>query len=175
MLPILTHTLRSRWLATLAHAGLWLLLYLAVTGLKGRTPIYGDWSSRVGGLQSLFPDKSWDGFFSPKDLSAQLVATNLPSPFFTRHFIKETAPAPPPPTTRKIELTYQGFWQTAEGPQETIVRLGDSFLITPVGSNLTANLFAADATMQALTITNSTGQTNLMPLNLKRELEVPIQ
>ena len=38
-----------------------------------------------------------------------------------------------------------------------------------------ANLFVADATMQNLTLTNSAAQTNILVLNTKKPLEVPIQ
>ena len=34
--PAITKVLRNRWLAVGVHAGLWLLLYLAVTHLGGR-------------------------------------------------------------------------------------------------------------------------------------------
>ena len=82
---------------------------------------------------------------------------------------------PPPPTTRKIEVTYQGFYQTGEGPKQTIFKLGDAFLVAPVGAQIATSLFVADATMQALTLTNLAAQTNIVPLNMKKEIVVPIQ
>jgi hypothetical protein len=175
MLPILAQTLRSRWLATVVHVSLWILLYAAFSGLQGRAPVIGDRPARSTSPQSLLPGKSLDRLFSLADIQPRPPDTNALSPFFTRHFIKEAAPAPPPPTTRKIELTYHGYWQSAENPIQTIVRLGDSFLITPLGGKITANLFAAGATMQVLTVTNPAGQTNLMPLDVKKEIEVPVQ
>jgi hypothetical protein len=81
----------------------------------------------------------------------------------------------PPPTTRNIELTYQGFYQAGDGTKHTICKLGDTFIAVPVGGKIATNLFVADATLQALTLTNQAAQTNILPLNAKKELVVPMQ
>jgi len=47
--------------------------------------------------------------------------------------------------------------------------------VAQVGSNVTANLFVAAATMMSLTLTNPVAQTNLLPLNAKTPIKVPIQ
>ena len=60
------------------------------------------------------------------------------------------------------------------GSKHIIVKLADAFLDTLVGAKITANLFAAEATMQSLTLTNPAAQTNLLLLNTKKEIEVPI-
>ena len=72
-------------------------------------------------------------------------------------------------------MTYQGFYQTGDGPKHTIFKLGDAFLVAPIGARIATNLFIAEATMQALTLTNLTAQTNILPLNAKKEIVVPIQ
>jgi len=56
-----------------------------------------------------------------------------------------------------------------------MVKLGDAILAAQVGSNVTANLFAADASGTSLTLTNPAGQTNLLPLNAKTQMKVPIK
>jgi hypothetical protein len=48
-------------------------------------------------------------------------------------------------------------------------------MVAPIGARIATNLFIADATMQALTLTNLAVQTNILPLNVKQELVVPIQ
>ena len=172
MPPIAKRALRNRWFVTAVHAGMWVLLYLAVAGLGGKAPDFRDAESSanpphnsvpVAGLERLFSSESW-----PKSL----VDTNRLDPFVTRYFIP---PVPPPPTTRKIEVTYQGFYQTNNGPKNTIFKLGDAFLVAPIGARIATNLFIADATMQALTLTNLAAQTNILPLNTKKEIIVPIQ
>jgi hypothetical protein len=55
-----------------------------------------------------------------------------------------------------------------------MIRLGDSFLITPVGGRVLSNLFVAEATLQTLTLTNPAAKTNILALNQKKEVEVPL-
>lgn len=174
MKPIVAQVLRSPWLAALVHAGLWLLLYFAASGLGGVAPIYreadGTESVRlmptpITRLAPLFATATW-----PKIAGH----TNVQSIFATRHFIPAPKPTPPPPTTRKIDLTYQGFY-SVEGRSVVMLKTADKFIVAQVGSNLTANLFAARAGAMELTLTNSTGQTNVLPLNVKKEVEVPIK
>jgi hypothetical protein len=75
---------------------------------------------------------------------------------------------------RKIEVTYQGFYQSGEGPKHTIFKLNEAYSVAPIGARIATNLFIADATMQALTLTNLAAQTNIVPLNEKKEILVPI-
>jgi hypothetical protein len=122
--------------------------------------------------RSLAPVAGLDRLFSPGVWPKSLSDTNRLNPFVTRYFIP---PAPPPPTTRTIEVTYQGFYRTGEGPKKTIFKLGDAYLVAPIGARIATNLFIAEATMQALTLTNLAAQTNILPLNAKKEIVVPIQ
>ena len=172
MPPIFKRALRNRWFTVSVHAGLWLLLYLAVMNLRGKAPEYRDAEGVAGPQRSLVPVTALERLFSPGVWPKSLVETNQLNPFVTRYFIPQ---APPPPTTRKIEVTYQGFYQTGDGPKQTIFKLGDSFIVAPIGARIATNLVIADATMQALILTNLTAQTNILPLNVKQELIVPIQ
>ena len=175
MKPVVIQTLRGRGFAVCVHAGCWLLLYLALTGLRGRTPDLHEIRSDTAAAQSPAPVARLEKLLSADVWPKRVFETNALNPFLTRHFIPPAAPTPPPPTTRKIELTYQGFYQTSDGPKQAIVKLGDAFLVAAVGGKLTANLFASEATMQSLTLTNALAQTNLLLLNTKKEIEVPIQ
>jgi hypothetical protein len=171
----LAQILRGRGFAIGVHACLWLLLYLSLSRLGGRAPDLRELDVNSSPAQSPAPVAGLAKLFAPGVWPRAVIETNLLSPFFTRHFIPPPAPTPPPPTTRKIELTYQGFFQTGDGPKQVIVKLGDAFLVTGIGSKMTANLFAADASMQSLILTNPAAQTNLLLLNTKKEVEVPVQ
>jgi len=151
---------------------MWLLLYLAVTHLGGRVPEVREATAVGTRLQSPAPVSGLESLFSPGVWPKTLVNTNALNPFFTRHFIP---PPPPPPTTRTIEVTYQGFYQTSDGPKHTMFKLGDAYQVAPIGARIATNLFIADATMHALTLTNLATQTNILPLNTKKALVVPIE
>jgi len=172
MPPAIPRSLRSRWFAGCVHAALWLLLYLAVTNLGGKAFDFREVDSAANPAQSPVPVAALDRLVGPHVWPKGLGATNALNPFFTTHFIP---PQAAPPTTRTIEITYQGFYQTGDGPRHAIYKLGDAFVASPVGDKVATSLFVAEATMQALTLTNTAAQTNIVPLNVKKAIVVPIQ
>jgi hypothetical protein len=172
MKPAIAKVMRSRSLTAGVHAGLWLLLCLAVTHLGGKAFDSHEVNSATTPPQSPVPVARLGSLFSPGGWPKTLAETNALNPFATRHFMPVQTP---PPTTRKIEVTYQGFYQTGDGPKHAILKLGDAFLAAPIGARVTTNLFVGEATVQALTLTNQAAQTNLLPVNVKKEIEVPIQ
>jgi hypothetical protein len=174
MKPAGVQTLRSRSFVIVVHCGLWLLVYLALTGLGGKAPAFLQTQSRSASPQSLLPAARLQRLFAADAWPKTPVQTNSLDPFFTQYFNPIKAPAAPP-TTRDIEVTYLGYYQTGDGPRRAMFKLGDAILVAQVGSNATANLFVADAAMRTLTLTNPAAQTNLLPLNAKTQLKVPIQ
>jgi hypothetical protein len=176
MPPALLQILRSRWFAGCAQGALWLLLYLVLTHLGGRTPDYRDDASSPPPNPNPAPISKVGALFASANWPKIPQLTNAESPFFTRQFVPPPSPAPPPPpTTRKIELAYQGFFQTADRPPRAVVKIGDAFISAPIGGTVATKLYVANATMQTLTLTNHLAQTNVIPLNAKKELEVPLQ
>ena len=172
MPPIVKRTLRNRWFVACVHACLWVLLYLAVAGLGGKSPDFREADSVTSPPRSPVPVAGLQRLFSPETWPKSLIETNRLDPFLTRYFIP---PVAPPPTTRTIEVTYQGYYQTGDGAKNTIFKLGDAFQVAPIGARIATNLFIADAMMQALTLTNLAAQTNIVPLNAKKEIIVPIK
>jgi hypothetical protein len=165
-------TLKSRWFAASVHAGLWVLLYLAVSSLRVTSPDYQESHAVSTPPQSAAPVERLQHLFSPDVWPEPLALTNAENPFFTRHF---TPPAPPPPTTRKIDVTYRGFYQTGDAPPFAVVNVSGAMVVSPIGSVIASNLFVAEATAKSLTLTNLAAQTNILSLNTKKELEVPIK
>ena len=172
MTPAITKLLRSRWFAGCVHASLWLLLYLAITNLGGKSFDYAEVDSSATLAHNPVPVAALERLFGPDVWPKALGATNAFNPFFTTHFLP---PLAVPATSRIIELTYQGFYQTSDGPKHVIYKLGDAFIAAPVGAKVATGLFVAEATMQALTLTNTAAQTNIVLLNVKKEIVVPIQ
>lgn len=169
---MLIQTLRSRWFAALVHAGLWLLFGLAVAALGGRAPRYIEVVTVSAAYPDPIPVVRIRGLFGPPAPLTSLEATNLVDPFFTKHFMP---PVLPPPTTRKVQLTYHGFFETADGPKVALVQVGDAMVPATLGAKAVANLLVADITWQALKLTNSAAQAYALPLNGTTEVEVPIQ
>ena len=172
MPPVVKKALRSPWFVVGLHACLWILLYLAVTSLKGKAPDFHEADAATIPPQSPAPVAGLERLFSPGVWPESLVQRNKLNPFFTSYFVP---PTPPPPTTRKIEVSYQGFYQTGDGLKHTIFKLNDAYNVAPIGAQIATELFIAEATIQALTLTNLTAQTNIVPLNAKQEIVVPIR
>ncbi|HTL17089.1 MAG TPA: hypothetical protein VL793_07625 [Patescibacteria group bacterium] len=168
-------TFRSRWFTVAVHAGLWLILYLAITHLGGKTPEFRVADSMTPPPPSPVPVGNMEALFSSAQLSTPQTFTNLPNPFFTTFFVPVPSPTPPPPTTRKVEVTYQGYYEAGDAVKHIIAKVGDLFVAAVVGAPITTNLFVADASMQSLVLTNHVGQTNLIPVNVKKDIEVPIK
>lgn len=177
MPDVLSQTLRNRWVVYGLHGGLWLLLYLVLVNLGGKPPAYKDSSTPVSNNQSLPPMTQLAGLFaSTNSPTNRFQNPALMNPFITRHFVPAPAPAPPPPpTTRKVELTYLGFYQTEGGQKQTMIQFTNAFLVAPVGGKVLSNIFVGEVTIQSLTLTNSLAQTNVLPVNVKKIVEVPLQ
>jgi hypothetical protein len=168
--------LRSRGFALGVHVCLWLVLYLAISGIRGKAPVYRPAEPSSSTPQPPVPVAKFESLFSGNPWPKPATDTNAVGLFFTKHFVPPPSPAPPPPpTTKKIEVTYQGFFQTADGPKNIILKVGDAMVISRIGGVIASNLFLAEATIQNLVITNLTAQTNLLVLDTKKELEVPIK
>ena len=170
----LVQTLRSRRFVLCVHAAFWLLLYLAAVRFGGKAPVFRDATAVSAPAQSPVPVVKLESLFSPSVWPRTVVDTNQASPFFTRHFIPPPTPPPPPPTTRKVEITYLGFYQS-DGPPHAMIKLAEEFIARPVGAHVATNWLIGDATFRTLTLTNLAAQTTLLPLNEKKEIEVPIQ
>ena len=176
MSALLIQTLRSRWFVLGTHAILWLLLYLALIQAGGRAPEYRDDLSYSLPALSTAPVGKIAALFSTAEWPKPVAETNLCNPFFSRYFVPPPSPAPPPPpTTRKVEVAYQGYYQAADKPKCAMVKIGEVYIVAPIGGTVANKLFVADVTMQRLTLTNHLSQTNVVPLNAKKEFEVPLQ
>ncbi len=172
---LLMQILRSRWFVVGVHAGLWALLALGLAHFGAKAPSYRDSTSGPALNPSPVPVTRLGAVFAAAPQCLALGSTNELNPFYTKYFTPAPAPAPPPPTTRKIEVTYQGFYDDGQGATYAVVKLADAFLSTRVGLPLATNHYVAQVTLQSLLLTNPAAQTNLLPINVKKEIEVPIK
>ena len=94
---------------------------------------------------------------------------------------RHSSPRRPRPRRRrrprrwKVELTYQGYYRTGDGPRYALLRLGEKLVGIPVGGMVVTNLFVVDAALKTLTLTNTAVQTNVLTLNTKQVVEVPLK
>src|SRR5262245_56574914 len=116
----LDEILKSRWFAGFVHFAIWILLLVAVMGLKGNVPNFNDIDSSSSAAQSPIPIVGLEQLSSPAAWPKLAEGTNDVNPFSTKHFFPPAVTPPPAPTTRKFELTYQGFYQAENGPLQTM-------------------------------------------------------
>lgn len=167
---------RSRGFAIGIHVGLWVLLFLVIRNLGGKAPDLQDSASSSALIQSVVPISKVEPLFLSAEWPKPVVLTNTPGLFFTKHFIPPPTPAPPPPpTTRKVAITYQGFFQAPDAPKSAVLKIAETLVVARIGTLVETNLYVADANMQELTLTNSAAQKHLVPLNARKEIEVPIR
>ena len=173
--PVL-QLMRSRWFALCLHVALWVCLYLALVNLGGKAPPFGDAAVSNHLPQPTLPIARLAPLFGATQiLQAIPNPTNALNPFFTRYFVPPAPPPPPPPTTRKIEVTYQGFYQTADGPKHAVLNVAGGLMVARVGALVATNVYVADASLMNVVLTNTAAQTNILALNTKKEIEVPIR
>jgi hypothetical protein len=163
---------QERLLAVLLLSGLTALLVLAALSLGGSMPELPAPNRGPDEARTLIPVGGVDALFAPSSIAQLALRTNLHSPFYTTFY---QPPLPQAPTTRKVELTYQGFVETAAGERRAFIRTGDTLFVGPIGSKVLADLVVLEITTRTLTLTNSTSTTNVLEFNARKELEVPVQ
>jgi hypothetical protein len=180
----LNDTLRSRWFVLGLHAGLWLLLGLVLvgSGFGRHLPRYQEAPVNAAAVTAPVPVAKLQILFARALAAETANAAAKLDLFTTTYFVPRTpppaapvAPSPPPPTTRKVELTYQGFYRTGDGPQYALLRVSDQLVSIPVGGMVVTNLFILEAAIPNLTLTNTAVQTNVLALNRKQLIEVPLK
>lgn len=171
---MLNETLRSRWFSAALHGGLWLLLLLAVMGIGGRRPQFSETEADTAALHTPVPVAKMEKLFALDNLPKQVVSADSQNAFATSYFLPPSIPVVPL-TMRRVELTYQGYFETIGTPRRALMRFGDQLVSIPVGQLIVSNLGVSEAAFQTLTLTNIAGQTNLLKVNTKQEVEVPLK
>ncbi len=172
---MLSQTIHRRLFTLSLHAGLWLLLALVLWALRGSALRFHETEVAAAAGRVALPVTRLAALFASETSAVFGGDTNRLSPFATRHFTPAARAAAPPPTTRKVELIYQGFYQTGGQPQRIFIQMDGKMVVSPLGGNLAPGLFIAETALRTLTLTNSAGQTNVLKLNTKTNLEVPVK
>jgi hypothetical protein len=160
---------RDRWLATLLLVGLLILLVLVLRDYGVGLPQFPNTSRRSESVLIPITENRLEELLTPSAVPT-LHTTNLNNPFFTAHF---QPPTPPAPTTRKVNMTYQGFYQTADGDKYAFVQVDDTDVTVASGRPIVADLSVSEINVQTLTLTNSASRTNVLEFNRTTSVEVP--
>ena len=169
----------SRWFSATVLIGTLVLLTLAAFDLGGDLQNHAELKRRANPPDATVLVGKIEALFSPATLVALRPATNGVNAFYTTHFQppptppKPADPTPPPPAPKKIQLTYQGVYQTAAGEKKAFVKVGDGLFVGPVGAKVAADLVVADITVRTLVLKNAAAQTNILEFNVKKDVEVP--
>ncbi len=161
---------RDRWIAFALMIGLGALLVLAVRQLGVGLPEFPASTPHTPTSTAPVPVKPLANLFSADRVPRLGADTNL-SPFYTTYFLP---PPPRPPTTRKVDLTYLGFVQTAAGQKRAYVQVGTNLFIGPATSNVVADLAIAEIGLRTLVLTNRASATNVLEFKTAKQVEVPV-
>ncbi len=160
---------RDRWFATLLLVALLVLLALVLRDYGVGLPRFPKSSHRPGAALLPVTKDQLDELVAPSAVPA-LHSTNLSNPFFTAYF---QPPAPPAPTTRKVNMIYLGFFETTDGEKQAFVRVDDADLTATLGRPIVADLSISEINVRTLTLTNSASRTNVLEFDKSTSVEVP--
>ena len=161
---------RDRAVAALLLAGLATLLVFVALHLGGKLPELPAPKSRPTIPRTPVPVAAVSNLLqAPPPVHWHPTNTTL-SPFHTTFYIP---PPAQPPTTRKVELTYQGSFASADGLRRAFVKVGDALLVGTNGTKVVADHAIAAIELRSVLLTNAAGATNLLLFNVKKEVEVP--
>jgi len=112
--------------------------------------------------------------FLPAALAAVKPATNQQPPFITTHF--RPLPPPPPPVvrTRKVNLTYDGLFITANGEKRAYVVVDGNMGMFPVGAAVVNDLVISNMDRLVLTLKRAVTQEVAVPFRTSKEVELPL-
>lgn len=111
--------------------------------------------------------------FGLTSVAASVQASNLPSPFSTTFF--QPPPPPPPKKTRKVNLTYNGYFETAAGQKRAYVTVGENLEMLSLGAPVVADVMISNIVRTELILQQAGTQTVVIPFRTSKEVEVPVE
>lgn len=164
------------FLAALMVGGL-ALLVLVVSNLGGELPNRTELKGRSNSTDVAMLVRKMEATISPATLAASHLATSGVSPFYTTHFQPPAPPTKTPsavaakPAAKKIQLVFQGVYQTAAGEKKAFVKVGDAMVVGTVGTKVVSDWTIAEIALRTLTLKNSAAQTNILEFKVAKEIE----
>jgi len=163
-------------------AGLVSLLGLLIPGLTQDTGVLPVLAPRNEGMRDLIPVRQ-AAALARQETWMELATNFAPArrPFFAS-IIQPTLkpqspttkpPTPPPPATRKVELTYQGHIEDSAGHLQAFIRSGETLLTLTNGATVIADFSLKNIQIDSVLLVSPRGLSNNLPFNKKTSLEIP--
>lgn len=162
--------LKSNWSPLSVLGVLLLLLGLVLSNVGGTVINFPDHQRLTQSDTVLTRASKMATLFENNGLAALLSVTNG-NPFYTTYY--QPPPEPKPPPTKKVELVYHGFYQTADGKKLAFVHVADRVVVAPAGTEVAAGFTITEIEFESVKLTNSVGTTTLLPFKTKKQLEIP--
>ncbi len=153
-----------------------LLVFLLVRDLGGQLPTLPRLTPPTTSSQITLTNERLVEIFAPAALLAVAPAPHLPAAFATAYF--QPPPPPPPPNpdvkkTRKVALTYNGYFETSAGEKRVFVGVGGATAMLPFGAAVISDLMISNIQRTQLTLMRSGTQAVAVPFRGSTEVEVP--
>jgi hypothetical protein len=117
-----------------------------------------------------FPDR-----FDDRVWLRSVAVTNATPAFVTTYFRPPPPPPPPVRKTEKFRLTYQGYFETADGVQRAYVLVNDRLAILPPGAKVVGDVMIGEINRLELRLLQAGTQTVVVPFRGTKEVEVPVE
>lgn len=160
---------RNVWMSAAIAVGLSVLVIAALVDVGGRLPELKPLPASEPRPVRVFQQGDEQGWLALDAAARAELPTNVINPFHTLHF-----QPPPPPPTKKVTLQYQGCIVSSKGVARAYVLLEKSLLILTNGARVVADHAISAINVSTLTLTNTTGKTNVLKFKTKTVLEVPV-
>jgi hypothetical protein len=167
-----SHT-TSRWSALILCASLIVLIAFAAADLGGAVPKLPAQQHMANTEPLLNPIHKAEQLFSSNAFRGILRLTNSINPFFTTHF--QPPPASPPSPTRRVDVVYQGFYQTADGQKLAFIKIGDSITTAASGAKVGSTHTVGTISFDEVVLIDSNSKTNVLRFNTKQQIDIPAQ
>ncbi|MBL9137021.1 MAG: hypothetical protein JNK85_14210 [Verrucomicrobiales bacterium] len=168
-------TVILNWLMIPAIVVLALLLALSLSQLTHRGAVPPD-SRPIGPLPTPHPaaEQTRQFFAWPGSVDWRPM-TNSGNPFFTLAIqpAPPPKPPPPPPKTRKVDVTYRGFFETAAGIRRAVIQVADKQILCGAGEKFLADYVAVDIGLRQLSSTNTAGVALKLDFAKTASVEIP--
>jgi len=97
------------------------------------------------------------------------------SAFVTTFFRPPPPPPPPVRKTQKFQLTYQGYFETAEGTQRAYVLVNDRLAVLPPGARVVGDVVITNIHRLRMDWLQAGTQCLSVPIRGTGEVEVPVE